>query len=447
MLLSFSVENYLSFHTKQKLTLWDYYNRAEIFNENILEAIPEKNSNKKKYVMNAAAIYGANAAGKSNLFKAIQTLTKITKSSFKDYDGTDDPLNEIDNFKLRQKGTISPYATFNIEFVEEWNNKEYFFEYELVSSKEYVQKEILNAYEIKKTTLGKEINLIKRIDDALYNVNNALDRLAVDFSFQNIETKSLLSLFVFDINKKFYSELMETDEYALLKSACKYLTEKIVFSSNISKNAVAKKINDDKEFREKVLLMLQEVDISISDFEIRDVTTTILNNIKSNNEDTELPESFLTHIKSEGIFDFSTIHQIENSDHKLKFENESAGTKKFVSEFININDCLENGKVYIIDEIEHHYHPYIQKKILELFLKNDEESMPQILFTTHNLDFLDSNSLWKNQIWFVEKGIGNQSSFLYSLADLKSLSVSKENHNWRSNYLDGKFGAVPRVIF
>ena len=64
----------------------------------------------------------------------------------------------------------------------------------------------------------------------------------------------------------------------------------------------------------------------------------------------------------------------------------------------------------------------------------------QLIFTTHDTHLLNLDLLRRDEIWFVEKQRGGNSS-LYSLAEFKirpDLQVEK-------GYLNGRFGAIPFI--
>src|ERR1035438_3217782 len=67
MIVSFSVSNFRSFSTEETLSLVAS-NRLSSSHDDHLVPIPDS----KEKVLRAAGLYGANAAGKSNLFKALR---------------------------------------------------------------------------------------------------------------------------------------------------------------------------------------------------------------------------------------------------------------------------------------------------------------------------------------------------------------------------------------
>ena len=69
---------------------------------------------------------------------------------------------------------------------------------------------------------------------------------------------------------------------------------------------------------------------------------------------------------------------------------------------------------------------------------NSSGNKSQLIFTTHNTSFLDTELFRRDQIWFMEKD-RDQASHLYPLTDF---SPRKEEALERV-YLVGRYGALP----
>jgi AAA15 family ATPase/GTPase len=64
----------------------------------------------------------------------------------------------------------------------------------------------------------------------------------------------------------------------------------------------------------------------------------------------------------------------------------------------------------------------------------------QLIFNTHDTNLLSSGLFRRDQIWFTEKDRYGAAS-LYSLSDFKS--EVRRTENFESNYIQGKYGAIP----
>lgn len=100
-----------------------------------------------------------------------------------------------------------------------------------------------------------------------------------------------------------------------------------------------------------------------------------------------------------------------------------------------------SGATLIIDELSLHLHPELSHFLLRLF--NDPTVNlrgAQLIFTTHDVTLMDEKVIRRDQIWFVEKE--DNSSILYSLADIKGVRKEIDIQQW---YMNGRFGAVPKI--
>jgi AAA15 family ATPase/GTPase len=104
---------------------------------------------------------------------------------------------------------------------------------------------------------------------------------------------------------------------------------------------------------------------------------------------------------------------------------------------------LIEGGMLIIDEIDSALHPILCKFILKKFnSKEDNKNNAQLIFTTHDISFLNEDFLRKDQIWFVEKN-KFEASEVFSLCDLGE----RDGVSYSKRYLEGRYGAIPYVKY
>ena len=135
------------------------------------------------------------------------------------------------------------------------------------------------------------------------------------------------------------------------------------------------------------------------------------------------------------------LDEIENVN-KIRFENESSGIRKLFSIALLLLSSLNEGNVLFVDELDSRLHPLVLRYIVKMYGDRDSNSGGgQLIFSSHNLICLDSADLRRDEIWFVEKN--NQVSTLYSLFDFVDEESSDAEFNFSKNYLTGRFGAIP----
>jgi uncharacterized protein len=105
--------------------------------------------------------------------------------------------------------------------------------------------------------------------------------------------------------------------------------------------------------------------------------------------------------------------------------------------------ALRRGGVLVVDEVDSSLHPRLTARLIRLF--QDVRSNPlgaQLLLSTHDASLLGRSDgedvLKRDQVWFVEKDAYGEST-LFPLSDFKPRTV--ENRERR--YLGGSYGAVP----
>ncbi|WP_058306705.1 AAA family ATPase [Gracilibacillus massiliensis] len=434
MLIEFGVENLLSYKDRQIFKMDSDYRRSNIFNDNVLYKVPVDKKN--RYVLNTAAIYGSNAGGKTNLIASMRYLHEIVKSS--------NDLNAIASFQFTKERKPT---SFYIKFLKRYDEDNYLFEYVLDIFDGKVLKEQLSYQLVRKTTLSAKQIIFEREKDQINEYERALNELVKDTNKNNNEARSILTVLYQDINKTHYQNTVDTLAYQLLKVAYEFIAYDLVFGrESIDESYLVKKLQESPELKEQLIDALYDIDISITDLEFEDVTDLLIEDIMNDTHwPKDLKKKFIETKKSDRVYNIKTVRELKDGHFNIEFGSESLGTIKFIFEFIQLMDCIENNRVYITDEMENHYHPLIQRYILQLFLQQGKGHTSQLIFTTHNTDFLESKLFAKEQIWLIDKDRHSLASEVYRLSDFDE--VTYENHNWRNIYREGRIGAIPKVIY
>lgn len=402
MILEFSVANFLSF--KNKVTFSMIANNTSGLDENYVV------SNDRK-VLKTTAIYGANASGKSNLFKILTYVVLMLRAS-NSYDiNAKLPLVP---FKFDNKCLNKP-SEFEIKFIVD----EIRYVYGFVADTNKIYEEYLYYY-----PNGRETKIFDRS-----NIN--------EYSYSQKDEKVLKEIESKNAPNKFYLATATNWNYEKTKPAYDFLTNGIGTCANLEElknlafNIYEANPNNLKEF---ALDFLKKTDFNIEDYSVSKV---------------DIPPEFLA-----GIPDFiaktmpdkpkayQALFKHKNSDNYLSLDEESLGTQVVFAFIPFLADTLKNKKVLIIDELDKSLHPYLVQYIVEMF--NDSEinrNGSQLIFNTHDTNLLDLNTLRRDQIWFTEKDNENGVSDLYPLSDF---SVRKQE-NVEKGYMLGRYGAVPFI--
>ena len=402
MILEFSVKNYLSF--KNKVTFSMLANANSGLDGNYVEINDRK-------VLKTAAIYGANASGKSNVFKILSVVSFMLSSS--------------NSYDIKSKLPLIPF-----KFDDDCLNKPTEFEIK------FIVDEIRYVY-------GFAADKDKIYDEYLYYYPNGretkiFDRVNIDnYSYSKKDEKVLREIKKKNIANKFFLATATNWNFEKTKPAYEFLTNGMCVCTDLETLktiAFNMYLNDASGLKEFALDFLKKADFNIEDFSISKV---------------ELPKEVLTAIPDfikETMPEKARVYQVlfkhKGSNNYLSFEEESFGTQIIFSFIPFLVDSLQNKKVLLIDELDRSLHPFLVQYIVQMF--NNEEinkNGSQLIFNTQDTNLLNLNVLRRDQIWFTEKNNDTGESDLYSLSDF---SVRKKE-NVLKGYMLGRYGAVPFI--
>ncbi len=416
MLIEFNVTNYLSIRDQITLSMVKAKGKeleaTNIINTDHVPGTPT--------LLKGAAIYGANAAGKSNLIKALMTMQKIVTKSASQFQPEDHlPLTPYLFDETSQKQPTE----FEVTFINEGVRYQYGFS----ATQERIIEEWLLAY-----PKGSPQTWIERIYDPRQQetVWGKMDKLAGQKKIWQQATRP---------NALFLSTAMQLNNDQL-KPVFNWFS-KVLRIASIGgwNNNYSVELCDKKESKNNILNFLKAADIGIEDivlekqkFSLDNLPNTIPMLLKG-----QLEKDY----KDKPLINVKTLHK--TADGKivaLDLSNESDGTQKlfaFAGPWLN---ALENGYVLVIDELHDNLHPLMVKFLVSLF--QNAETNPknaQLVFTTHDTSILDQNIFRRDQIWFCEKD-KTDATGLYPLTDF---SPRKGVENLERGYLAGRYGALP----
>jgi len=420
MIAEFTVENYRSFKKKCTFSLISTKDK-DLSGDNTFKL------NKNLHLIRSAVIYGANASGKSNFFQALDFLLFFSIKS--------GPSMQIDE----------PTGTDVFAFSKQTENKPSFFEisfyiiedteikvkyrYGLSLTENEIVKEYLYAiYNVREVNLfnreGQEINITSYFKEG----NRSKQSVRNNCSFLSVCAQN---------NGKISTEII------------RYFKNMFVNSGIYNNSYITGKMLKDQKNKNKILKFLQNADIQITG-----IKTEIMHLNSKDYEAPEVPEiqAFLNFLKKEmpGIEEqekFYFGHPFYDGkkvigEKYLSENNESDGTQKLFSYSLPILNALEKGTPIFIDEFDNSLHPLIIENILRFFNSSDfNKKNAQLVISCHAVNIMRKDLLRRDQIWFCEKDE-------YGATDLFSLKKYndpvRKDASYNKNYLQGKYGAIPR---
>ena len=412
MLIQFSVKNYMSFKDEVILGL----------NPSNDDEHPENIINKNGYsAINSLAIYGANASGKTSLFKAMTVALVTIKNS--NVTQVNQPINGIEPFKFDETSVKEP-SEFEFIFVADDNKK---YVYGFSCDKERVYEEYLYQYNSKKPSM-----IFERIDEKY------------EFKAQK---KLLDPLVRFNTPNKLFLSTATNWNTECTTIPYKWLAERMItftdtqtltdYSLNLYKS------NSQKEYISFTEDLLQAADINIPKLNIN------IKKMKINMADGQAIQQILPGVVPHEVEQMEVIteHNISNGKNHIQYNlglgEESLGTNQLFILGPFLKDAFENGSTVVIDEIDKSLHTFIVKHIINMFRnKKINKSGAQLIFTTHATPLLSLSTFRRDQIYFTEKNNETGVSDLYSLDEF---SVRK-TENIEKGYLLGRYGAIPYIM-
>lgn len=133
-------------------------------------------------------------------------------------------------------------------------------------------------------------------------------------------------------------------------------------------------------------------------------------------------------------------HPAPGSDFALPFSAESDGTQALLHLLPTIASSPSESRVLVLDELDRSLHPMLTWEFIRFFSESCEGARKQLIATTHESYLLNQELLRRDEYWFAEKD-DRQQTHIYSLADFSLRNDLK----LQKGYLQGRFGAIPVV--
>lgn len=440
MLLRFGVANHSSIRDYQELYLSA---SRRIKRKGLVIPVPTL----KEGAVPVVAIYGANAAGKSNLIDAIDEMQRSIVRSHKALDAAD-RIPRIP-FLLDEMSAAKP-TRFDCTFsVGERGTKgadpntpssvyEYGFEY---TEAEFRHEWLYRV--VRKERQSTQVLFDRKTEDGVVRVRFGTQLRGENRTIANLTRRN--SLFLSAAAQNNHPQLTELH---------RYFAEQWDVNLNpgvLPDHAVAARLAE-FEHMNRLLALVRQADVGISDIDVE-------------NEELEDDESGLMrdfagvmakHMRQEGggnslgvedVLDamrhrqkLRFVHSAAGSSTAgLQYPMESKGTRTLISLLIPALEALSRGALLVIDELDTSLHPSIARAFVSLFSK--EASNPhgaQLVFSTHDVALLGSDLIHQDEIWMTDKSHEGVSRFT-PLTEFKLRS----RDDIEKAYRHGRLGGVP----
>ena len=440
MLLRFGVANHRSIREYQELYLSA---SKRIKRKGLVIPVPTL----KEDAVPVVAIYGANAAGKSNIIDAMDEIQRAIVRSHKSLDTTDriprtpfrlddtsaaKPTRFDCTFTVRNRSTkgCDPHTPDSVY--------EYGFEY--------------TETEFRREWLYRVVRKERQSTQVLFERKTEDGEVRASFGSQlRGENRTIANLT--RPNSLFLSAAAQNN-HPQLTNLYRYFAQQwrvILNEGAMEDHEVAKRLSE-FEHMKRLMLLVRQADVGISEIAVeddeieeerlelvREIAELMVKHMRGVDEDSSLSkQKVFDELRNRKRLRF--VHSaVGGSTVGLKYPMESKGTRILVSLLIPALEALSRGSLLVIDELDTSLHPSVARAFVSLFSK--EESNPhgaQLVFSTHDVALLGSDLIHQDEIWMTDKSHEGISQFT-PLTEFKLRS----RDDIEKAYRHGRLGGVP----
>ena len=369
-------------------------------------------------LLRVAAIYGANASGKTTIINAARALYDLVVNSGP-LRQQGDPIRAYLPFKLDDESARSP-CELGCEVVV--NGR--VLEYRVAFTARQITLERITEYHPD----GDRI-WVDRTSPSDIRVNQEWlpEQTTIGLADVTRDNASVLSVAAMLRQSNFYHLFQE------LRSSLKTLFAEGLGSS--SERYSLDKFHEDELFKNWAIRNL----IAPSDLGITNAKV----------EKSSMPKEYLDELPDfidrdkvpvNDVVEVSFFHKGDKREYLLDMASESNGTKKILALSGPWYDMTRSDITAFIDELSSSLHPSLLLNLLKTINNAPVDNRSQMIFNLHDLTPLDLKVLRRDQVYFSEKD-ANGVAKLYSLADFDE----RAENNFKKRYLEGRYGAIPQL--
>lgn len=429
MIISFSVENWMSFRDSVTLSMVASRERQH------RDRLPKLGKYNTR-VLPVAAIYGGNASGKTNFFKALNfAKTLVVKGT------QPDSHLAVEGFCLDNTSIDKP-SRFAFELLIDETIYEFAFS---VNRKAILDEKLVVITSTSERVLysrrGNKIDFDKALkkdqflqfafkgtrDNQLF-LTNAVSQKVNNFRPVYDWFNDTLNLIAPDSRFGLF-ELFLDDGHPLYAAMNEMLPQLDTGIAHLGGENIP---FENIPLPEPMKMTLQE--------DVKEGMTVRLMSDKN--------ERFVVTRKNGELFAKKLVTYHPKSDGTeaiFEIRQESDGTQRVIDLLPAFLELAAPGskKVFVIDEVDRSLHTVLTRRLLEAYLTScSADTRSQLLLTTHDVLLMDQQLLRRDEMWVAERKPTGAST-LVSFAEYKDVRYDKDI---RKSYLQGRLGGIPRIL-
>lgn len=430
MIVSFTIENWMSFRDRVSFLMTASRERQH-------GARVPKLGKYQTRILPVAAIYGGNASGKTNFFRALSfAKTLVVQGS------QPDSLIPVEPFRLNAKRAELP-TRFAFELLIDETIYEFSF---AVTSKAIVEEKLVLI-----RSTSEKVLYDRRDGKVTFDPSLAKDKF-LDFAFGGTRDNQL-----FLTN----SVSQKVDRF---KPVYDWFKNSLLLIAPDSRFVPFEEfLNEGQPLYNTVNEMLPELDTGIAHLGSEEISF----------ENVPMPEQLEARLKEE-VKEGMTVRLVhepgnerfvitrkggeliakklvsyhqkqDGTEAKFEMRRESDGSRRVIDllpAFLALSE-LTSKKVCVIDELDRSLHTLLTRRLLDTYLSScSAETRTQLLFTTHDVLLMDQELFRRDEMWVAERDSSGTST-LISFSEYKTIRYDKDI---RKSYLQGRLGGIPRIL-
>ncbi|MBT9561264.1 MAG: ATP-binding protein [Myxococcales bacterium] len=417
MLIEFRVENHRSLKTEQVFT----FEEARAGGE---DDRPRKVAGHEHRILTVAAVYGANASGKSNLLDALTFMQDAVVRSHRMWEPESGVPRDPFAWNTEPTAPSSYIASFIADEIR--------FEYGFRANDERFLEEWLYAY-----PHGRKQVWFER-DEQSFKFGDSLrgeNRLVEQVTRPNALFLSVAAQHKIVQIEPVYHLFRSIGSFNIRRSSARwpyeprleYWLSRVLIVPN--EPVQGSLFGDTPNWRAGELRrLLTSADVGIVDIKL-------------------IPDPSTEGDRSAGRARGRVMlqHKTSRPDSWLPLEQESQGTLSLLRMAPTLVEAMRHGGLVVVDELEASLHPLLALNLVKQF--NSPSTNPnnaQLLFATHDTNLLGTvlgePALRRDQVWLSEKDAEGATQ-VYPLSDFKP----RKEENLERGYLQGRYGAIPFI--
>lgn len=440
MLLQFAAENFLSFHEETLFSM--------LAPEGADTGAVEVAGHPGLRVMRVAALYGANASGKSNLVAAMRAGSELVARGV----AANERLPSRP-FKLAADSRAKP-SRLQFDFVVDATKYSYTIEF----TAEAVRAEAL--YRVR-AGAHEEVVFEREAPE-----NDGEHKVTLGEALRTGDENDQFVRFVARgtrVNQPMLTELAQRNVEAVLQAWRWFGAGVQTVAPMQPFHGLRRSLRRDADLREFCSRRLATMGTGVDRVEVRERPPSWIEKLQFNSMQgfarveresepsrlDDLLESMTDHeleaIEGRVVAQELVLHH-ESAGASTEFglDEESDGTQRLLHLLPVLYYATRGDRTVIVDELDRSLHTALTRRYVEDFnaaaLHGGVRS--QLIFTTHDTNLLNGRLVPPASIWFVEKD-PRGATRLHSLAEYRDEQLTTLLDHLEDGYLQGRFGAIP----